>query len=303
MKRVLIGGGSGFIGTRLSNHLKNCGYGVTIISRKPQLNHISWIEIEKNGLREPFNAVVNLCGQNVLDPTRRWSPGFKLNVWNSRINSSKTLVKAISEAKSEIRPEVFINISGVSNYKPDDKKVYTENDNLESYDYMSELCNAWEKAATIDKLTTGCRNVKLRTGVVLGREGGMIASLFVPFFMGFGGPVGDGNQPLPWIHVEDLCELIRFSIENKNVEGVLNAVAPQIIKNKDFAQAFGRALWRPAFIPLPSQAVEFMFSKERAVLLTTGAKIKPLRTLETGFQYQYPTINEALKDCAKLFMF
>jgi uncharacterized protein (TIGR01777 family) len=230
------GGGSGFIGTRLSNLLKDCGYAVTIVSRNPQLDYISWIDLEKNGLKEPFNAVVNVCGQNVLDPSRRWTPGFKQNVYSSRINTSKLLVKAIEDAKPDIRPEIFINISGVSNYKPDEKKIYTEDDKSENYDYMSELCIAWEKAATIDKAKTGCRNVKLRTGVVLGREGGMIASLFAPFYLGMGGPVGHGKQPLPWIHVEDLCELVRFSIENKKVEGVLNAVAPEIITNGEFAK-------------------------------------------------------------------
>ena len=266
------------------------------------MNNISWIDLEKNGLKEPTHAIVNLAGQNVLDPTRRWSPGFKQNVWNSRINTSKMLVKAIKETKPEFRPEIFINISGVSCYKPDENKVYTEEDKIESYDYMSELCIAWEKAATIDK-DTGCRNVKLRTGVVLGREGGMIQSLYMPFFFGFGGPVGDGRQFLPWIHIEDLCELILYSIENKHVEGVLNAVAPDIIRNLDFAKNFGRAMWRPAMIPLPLQVVEFMFSKERAVLLTTGAKIKPKRTLETGFKYNFPRIFEACKDCSKLFTF
>ena len=121
--------------------------------------------------------------------------------------------------------------------------------------------------------------------------------------MGAGGPVASGQQPLPWIHIDDLCELILFSIENKKVEGVLNAVAPDIITNKDFASAFGKALWRPALIPLPEFVVDLMFSKERAVLLTTGAKIHPKRTLETGFKYQYPKIYEACKSESKLFLF
>lgn len=201
----------------------------------PGLGRKTWLELEKNGIKEPTTAIVNLCGQNVLDPTRRWTPGFKQNVWNSRINTSASLVKAILHAKPELKPEVFINISGVSNYKPDNKKVYTEYDECKKYDYMSDLCIEWEKAATIDK-SVGVRNVKIRTGVVLGREGGMIKSLYLPFFFGAGGPVSDGNQPLPWIHIDDLCELIMFSIENKNVDGVLNGVAPDIVTNSQFAK-------------------------------------------------------------------
>lgn len=239
-----------------------------------------------------------ILGQNVLNPTRRWTPGFKQNVWNSRINTTSSLVKAISRAQQ--KPEVFVNISGVSNYKPDLKRVYTEDDVCATYDFMSKLCNEWEKAATISK-EVGVRNVKIRTGVVLGREGGMIASLILPFWFGVGGPVASGLQPIPWIHVDDLCNLIKFSIEKPKVEGVLNGVAPHIINNKEFSQAFGKALWRPAIFPLPEFVVDTLFSRERAVLLTTGAKVEPKRTLETGFKYEFEDIFSACQDVGTLF--
>lgn len=265
----------------------------------PGLNHITWSDIDKLGLPEDTSAVVNLAGQNVLDPSRRWTVGFKQNVYNSRINTAKSLVRAIEAAPK--KPEVFVNISGVSNYKPDAKKVYTEEDTSVDYDFMSNLCIEWEKAATIPK-EIGVRNVKIRTGVVLGREGGMIQSLFLPFFLGVGGPVASGVQPLPWIQIEDLCNLIKFSVENPKVEGILNGVAPQVVTNADFSQAFGKALWRPALIPLPEFVVEYLFSKERSVLLTTGAKISPKRTLESGFQFKYPDISSACKSCSSMFI-
>lgn len=245
-------------------------------------------------------AVVNLAGQNVLDPSRRWTPGFKQNVYNSRINTSSSIVRAITAAQH--KPEVFINISGVSLYKPDEKKVYTEDDAGEDYDFLSKLCIDWEKAATISR-EVGVRNVKIRTGVVLGREGGMIQSLYFPFWFGVGGPVASGLQPLPWIHIDDLCHLIKFSIENPKVNGVLNGVAPQIINNLQFAKAFGKAVWRPAFIPLPEFVVDLLFSKERSVLLTQGPKVKPKRTLETGFEYEFSEIYPACKDVSSLFMY
>lgn len=135
----------------------------------PGAGRMTWHEVEKHGIKEPTMAIVNLAGQNVLDPTRRWTPGFKQNVWNSRINTSASLVRAINHAQKEHKPEVFINISGVSCYKPDNNKTYTEDDKCEKFDYMSELCVEWEKAATITE--PNVRNVKLRTGVVLGREG------------------------------------------------------------------------------------------------------------------------------------
>lgn len=205
-----------------------------IISRMPGLDRISWSDIDSRAIRE-FSAVINMAGQNVLDPSRRWTAGFKQNVWNSRINTTSLLAREILKANPEDRPEVFINLSGVSCYKPDDSKVYTEEDPVKKYDYMSDLCIEWEKAATLDK-SSGVRNVKLRTGVVLGREGGMIQQLYLPFFFGVGGPVASGNQPLPWIHIEDLCDLIVFAIENKKMEGVYNAVAPDIITNAQFSK-------------------------------------------------------------------
>lgn len=275
---------------------------MTIISRMPGLHHITWTDLDKLGLPSDTKAVVNLAGQNVLDPSRRWSPGFKQNVWNSRINTTSAIARAINNCAIEKRPEVFVNISGVSNYKPHNSKVYTEDDQVEDYDYMSKLCMEWEKAATISK-DVGVRSVKIRTGVVLGREGGMIKSLILPFYFGFGGPVGTGLQPLPWIHVDDLCNLIKFSIENPKVDGVLNGVAPHIITNGEFSKAFGKALWRPALIPLPEFVVDTIFSKERSVLLTTGARVKPKRTLETGFKYKYAEIFPACKNVGTLFMY
>lgn len=230
----------------------------------------------------------------MLDPSRRWTAGFKQNVYNSRINTSSLLVNAIR--KAEVKPNVFVNVSGVSLYKPDDKKIYTEDDPGEDYDFLSKLCIDWEKAATIPS-DVNVRNVKIRTGVVLGREGGMIKSLYFPFFFGGGGPVASGTQPLPWIHIDDLCSLIKHSVEDHKVNGILNGVAPDIINNAQFAKSFAKALHRPAFFPLPEFVVNFIFEEERAKLLTTGPKVKPKRTIETGFKYEFPEIDLACQDC------
>jgi uncharacterized protein len=231
-------------------------------------------------------------------PNRRWTAGFKQNVWNSRINTTATLAKAID--KTSDKPKVFINISGVSHYLPDPNKTYTEADTVKSFDFMSELCVAWEKAASLSENSV-CRLVKIRTGAVLGREGGMIQSLIVPFFFGVGGPIGDGKQGLPWIHITDLCNFIQYAIENDSVKGTYNGVAPEIITNNDFTKAFASAMCRPAFIPLPEFAVNLIFGKERSVLLAAGAKINPKNTLDSGYKYTHPDIKSACADVAKLF--
>ncbi|XP_063703613.1 epimerase family protein SDR39U1 [Culicoides brevitarsis] len=301
LKNVLIGGGSGFLGTRLTNLLKTVGYDVSIISRMPGANRITWIDIEKNGLPKDTSAVVNLAGQNVLDPTKRWSPGFKQNVWSSRINTTTMLAKAVAEA--EQKPEVFVNIVGVSHYKPRaDPKPYDESHPGENYDFMSKLCVEWEKAAQLPE-GSKTRLVQVRTGAVVGREGGMIKSMFVPFFLGVGGPLASGKQFLPWIHVEDHASLVRFAIENQAVSGILNGVAPEIVTNAEFSKTLASSFTppRPAIFPMPEFVVNLIFNEERAVIVTNGAKIEPKRTQELGFTYKYPDIKSACKEVAKLF--
>lgn len=143
----VAGGGTGFIGSHLCNLLKNSGYNVVTVSRMPGLQRITWHELNENGLPNDTFAAINVAGQNVLDPTRRWTSGFQQNVWSSRINTTESFVNAISKAKT--KPDVFVNISGVSAYQPAPDRVYTEDDKLEEFDYMSKLCINWEKAAEL----------------------------------------------------------------------------------------------------------------------------------------------------------
>lgn len=135
--------------------------------------------------------------------------------------------------------------------------------------------------------------------MVLGREGGMIQQLVWPFFFGLGGPVGDGKQFMPWIHIHDLVYLFHHIITN-DLSGIFNGVAPQIITNGEFAKTFARQLWRPAILPLPSFAVDLAFGKERAKIMTEGQKVIPKRTLESNFQYEFPDIESACKEFARI---
>ncbi|XP_063236057.1 epimerase family protein SDR39U1 [Bacillus rossius redtenbacheri] len=288
---VLIGGGSGFIGSALTNLLRAKGYDVIVVSRMPGPQRISWNDLAESRLPQNVTAVVNLAGQNVLDPTRRWTPGFQQNVWASRVNTTASLAQAIVKAAS--KPKVFITISGVGIYKPSSSEEYDEDSDLTAFDFLSRLCHKWEEGGQLPA-GTGVRQVTVRSGVVLGKYGGMIRQLYVPFYMGLGGPIASGKQFLPWIHIDDMANLLAFAIENDKVQGVLNGVAPQVVTNKEFTDAFAKALWRPAFIPLPEFAVKLAFGEERAKMMTEGQKVIPKRTLEYGFKYEYPDINSAL---------
>lgn len=198
----------------------------------PGPQRMSWQDIQKTGLPPQTTAVVNLAGQNVLDMKQRWSEGFKQNVWNSRVNTTIALAKAI--IKSESKPNVFVTMSGVGIYQPSETVEYSEESMPTEYDFLSKLALAWEKASILPP-NVNCRQVNIRCGVVLGRDGGMIKQLYLPFYVGLGGPVMPGGQYLPWIHIDDITRLILYAIENEIVIGVLNGVAPQLITNKQFS--------------------------------------------------------------------
>ncbi|XP_044270343.1 epimerase family protein SDR39U1 [Tribolium madens] len=286
---ALVGGGTGFIGSHLCKTLKSQGYGVTVISRMPGPQRMTWNDLNRVGLPEGTTAVINLAGQNVLDMKQRWNAGFKQNVFNSRINTTLSLAKAISNAQN--KPSVFVTISGVGIYKPDKVREYDETSVEPEFDFFSRLCHEWEKAA---KLPAGpTRQVTIRSGVVLGRNGGMIKQLYLPFFCGLGGPVMPGDQYLPWIHIDDLTGLILFALKNGKVDGTLNGVAPQNITNKEFSDAFAKAMRRPAFFPVPKFVLNVLLNEERANMLTEGQKVLPKRTMALGFQYKYPDIASA----------
>ncbi|KAF2362310.1 Epimerase family protein SDR39U1 [Trinorchestia longiramus] len=295
--KVVVGGGSGFIGSALTRVLQKKGYEVVVVSRKPGAWRITWEEICSSGLPANCVAVVNVAGQNILDPMQRWTPGFKQNVWASRVETTKYLADAIR--KADKKPKVFASMSGVGYYPTGSTTEFDESSQGGDFDYLSRLCEGWEAAAKLD--LPEVRTVSIRTGVVLGRNGGMIQQLFMPFFLGLGGPVGSGEQPMPWIHLDDIVGLFDHAVHCEQVSGVLNGVAPQIITNAEFSKAFAAALRRPAVIPLPTPLVNLMFGEERAKIMTEGQKVKPTLALKTGYKFKFPDIKSACEQVAHFF--
>lgn len=293
--RVLVGGGTGFIGRALVEALKRKGHEVTIISRSQAPGKITWSEIAKLPLPE-CEAVVNLAGENILNPLKRWNEGFLQTLRDSRIETTKTLAKKISEASNP--PKVFVSSSAVGYYPPSDTAEYTEDSPRSSADALTTLCADWEKSA---KLPDGCKTrlVTLRIGVVLGRGGGVIQQTIWPFWFGLGGVLGSGKQYFPWIHLDDMTGIIFHALENDHVTGVLNAVAPQVVTNESYTKEYAGALWRPAILPTPSFAINFIFGQDRGKILLEGQKVIPKRTLEMGYKFQYPELKQALAEIVK----
>nr|XP_033780545.1 epimerase family protein SDR39U1 isoform X2 [Geotrypetes seraphini] len=294
--RVLVGGGTGFVGRNLARLLKSNGHEVTVISRKPGPGRITWQEIPSKGL-PPCDAVINLAGENIMNPLQRWTDKFKKEVTNSRVETNRVLARAIASAEKP--PEAWLVVTGISFYAPSETAEYDEDSTGGDFNFFSRLVRACEAAARIPGDSAAAevtREAVVRSGFVLGREGGAFPSMLLPFRLGLGGPIGSGCQYLPWIHVADLAGIIAHVLESKNVTGILNGVAPSFDTNKDFARALGAALNRPALLPLPAFMVNAVFGSERGEMLLEGVKVLPRRTLESGYRYAFPELGPALRD-------
>ncbi|XP_055989735.1 epimerase family protein SDR39U1 [Sorex fumeus] len=290
--RVLVGGGTGFVGTALTQLLKARGHEVTLVSRKPGPGRVTWKELSASGL-PPCDAAVNLAGENILNPLRRWNEAFQKEVLNSRLETTQILAGAIAKAPQP--PKAWVLVTGVAFYKPSLTAEYDEDSPGGDFDFFSNLVTKWEAAARLPGDST--RQVVVRSGVVLGRGGGAIGHMLLPFRLGLGGPLGSGQQFFPWIHIGDLAGILTLAVEANHVQGVLNGVSPAATTtNAQFARALGDALGRPAFIPVPSPIVQAFFGRERAIMLLEGQKVVPRRTLAAGYKYSFPELRAALQE-------
>ncbi|XP_046883741.1 epimerase family protein SDR39U1 [Hypomesus transpacificus] len=296
--RILIGGGSGFVGRELSRLLRDKGHEVTVISRQAGPGTITWNDLEADGL-PPCEGAVNLAGENLMNPLRWWNESYKKDLFASRIDTTKALAQAI--AASPTPPHSWVLVTGVACYKPSQTAQYTEDSDWTPFDLLSRLVKEWEAAGRLpEDVAQKTKQVVIRPGAVLGRDGGAMKQMLTPFWLGLGGTLGSGRQPFPWIHVSDLAGIITHALEPSldtpsPVPQVFNGVAPADNTNYEFTKELGRVLNRPTIFPVPGFVMNALMGHERAIVLTQGQKVAPERTLESGFQYQYPDLSSALK--------
>jgi uncharacterized protein (TIGR01777 family) len=233
--------------------------------------------------------VVNLAGEPILGG--RWTPARRQVLRESRVQQTDLLVRAIQAARR--RPRVLVSGSAVGYYGDRADERLTEQ-SKRGGDFLAELCQEWEQAARHAE-PFGVRVVTLRTGVVLGRDGGALRQMLPPFRIGAGGPIGSGRQYMPWIHLHDLVAIIAVALVDDRYHGPVNGVAPQETTGRDFARALGAALHRPAVLPVPGIALHLLFG-EAAVVLIGSQRVEPAALLERGFRYAFPTIEAALAD-------
>ncbi|XP_077764922.1 epimerase family protein SDR39U1 isoform X3 [Canis aureus] len=222
-----------------------------------------------------------------------WNETFQKEVLSSRLETTQILARAINKAPQP--PQAWVLVTGVAYYQPSLTAEYDEDSPGGDFDFFSNLVTKWEAAARLPGEST--RQVVVRSGVVLGRGGGAIHHMLLPFRLGLGGPIGSGHQFFPWIHIRDLAGILVHALEASHVQGVLNGVAPApTTTNAEFAKALGAALGCPAYIPLPGMVVQAVFGRERAIMLLEGQKVVPRKTLASGYRYSFPELGAALKE-------
>ncbi|SFC29747.1 hypothetical protein SAMN05660443_2125 [Marinospirillum celere] len=293
--RVLVSGATGFIGQTLCRLLVEQGHEPWVWTRqlKPRLpegtshfvNQLS--EIEKNSI----DAVINLAGAGIAD--KRWSEARKKELISSRVNTTQQLVKWMTAQDKP--PRVLISASAVGYYGEQGNREVTE-ETPPTSGFTHDLCAAWEKAA-LEAEQLGARVCLVRTGVVLDQGGGSLAKMLPAFKLGLGGPLGSGQHWFPWIHREDMARIYLWLLENPEQQGVFNASAPQPVTNAEFTRCLGKALKRPAFMPMPAPVLKLMFG-EMAELLLVSDRMLPKRLQQAGFEFHYPRLEQAL---AKIF--
>lgn len=314
---VVIGGGSGFIGSALAAALTIRGDRVTLISRTAGPGRMTWADLARDGL-PACDAVVNLAGRHILDPTRRWTAAYREEVIASRVDTTRALVKALNDSAAP--PEVFVSTAGKCFYGTRElarAEAYPELDEDSGpmgVDFPAELVAQWEAAADgVDGARI--RHVKLRIGVVLGqverksylwrlwrigRARGFLPIIRLPFCLGLGAVIGTGTQPLPWIHIDDMVGILLHVVDRADTRGRYNAVAPGIVDNRRFIHAFARRLRRPVLWSVPEWLVRALVVAERSSILLRGQLVRPKRTLASGYVFRFPDIESALADLVRV---
>jgi uncharacterized protein (TIGR01777 family) len=284
--RITITGASGLIGSRLVKTLEQRGDEVTKLSRKT-----NWKSPTKEPapaeLLEGRDAIVHLAGENVA---QRWTDESRKAIRESRELGTRNLVEGIRQ--TTVKPKALISSSAVGYYgHHGDERV--DEDTPPGTDFLAEVCKVWEHEAD-EAEQLGLRVVKVRTGVVLDADGGALSKMLLPFKLGGGGPVAGGKQYMPWIHVDDVVGIYLAAIDGPGWSGAVNASAPEPVTNKAFSKALGRALHRPAVAPIPGAAIRLLYG-DMAEIVTTGQRAVPKHTLELGYHFQHPDLDEALR--------
>jgi len=300
-KKIIITGATGLIGKKLSKVLASRGDEVTVFSRNiesakkilPYIkNFAAWNyrnpDEWKNHL-DGKDAIVHLAGINLF--SRRWDDNFKKEIVDSREVSTRNLVQSLKDCKD--KPGVFVSASGVGYYGDGGDTILPEY-SPKGNDFLAYVCEIWERESQ-NAGDYGIRNIQIRTGIVLSPEDGALKQMLLPFKLFIGGPLGNGKQWFPWLHIDDIVDIYIHAIDNKNISGPVNAASPGLVRMKEFAKTLGKVLRRPSIFPVPEFALRIVVG-EAAETVVTGQRVSVDKLLKSGYKFGFENLGEALKD-------
>ena len=295
--RVTVTGATGRVGRQLVAALKQRGDEVTALSRDPGrareklgVEALQWNIKQDAAPKEALagrDAIVHLAGEDV---GQRWKKEVKAEILDSRERGTRNVVHAIFDTQP--RPKALICASASGYYGAHGDEIVDES-GAPGRDWLADVTARWERQA--DTAQIGVRTVVVRTGIVLDAGGGALAKMLPPFKAGIGGPIGSGKQYLPWIHLDDLVGIYLAAIDNPAFAGPINASAPEPVTNKEFAKAVGRAIRRPAVVPVPPFSIKLLYGEMSQIVLN-GVRMVPGRAAELGYEFKHPDLDEALRD-------
>ncbi|WP_373230173.1 TIGR01777 family oxidoreductase [Cohnella sp.] len=300
--RLLLCGGTGFIGQALTQALLSRGDEVCIITRKipvqppydptlPHPSYVTWTEWNAYPDRlSGYDGIVNLTGESI---NQRWTQKAKDRIVSSREEAAGRIAGNLKQMS--LPPGIVVNSSGISLYGHSGEQVFDENSPVRPADFLGETVVKWENAA--DQIPAE-RLVKLRIGLVCAREGGAFPLLRLPYRLFGGGRMGDGTQGLPWIHLQDMVSLILFCLDHPTISGPVNAVAPEPVSNDEFGRMLGSVTHRPHWFPVPGFVLRAVLG-EMSTLVLTGQRAMPRKLLDHGFVFAFPKLEAALRDITR----
>jgi len=307
-KKVIIAGGTGLIGRNLANTLINGDFDVVVLTRSTpnpgnssnKIRIVNWDGQHLGSWAEEINgayAVVNLAGASIAGENllsilfKRWTEKRKELILKSRVTSGKILAEAIE--KAVIKPEVFIQASGIGYYGTTSSTPFSENAPAGN-DFLAAVSRDWEDSSA-SVISLGVRRVVIRTGVVLSVAGGILPMVALPVRLFVGGRLGGGNQPFPWIHITDEINAIRYLMEDNSSSGPFNLVSPGMTNLSDFGRKLARVLHRPFYLPIPAFLLKLVLG-EKSILILEGQQAAPDNLIKQGFKFNFPETSSALQN-------
>lgn len=295
--KIAIAGGTGFVGRALCKTFSREGHEIIVLTRNKRkkthsnITYAEWLNDKEldASIFNDVNVIINLAGESI---NARWTKKKKAPILNSRLTAVKAIHKLIQQL--EKKPNVYIQASAIGFYGTSETETFTEQASKPGHDFLAHVASKWEEAGKVIE-NEGIRTVYMRFGLILSKDDGALPRIILPYKWFFGGKLGKGNQWASWVHIEDVCSMIRFAIENENINGPLNVTAPNPVTMNELGKTAAKILKRPHWLSVPAFALKLILG-EMSTLVLDGQRVLPEKALENGFHFQFETLDEALEN-------